>query len=170
MPTTPFLGQIIMFGGNFAIQNWVKCDGQLLAVSQNPALFGLIGTIYGGDGRTTFALPDLRGRVPVHQGDGPGLQSRAIGAEIGTEFVPLGPSQMPPHNHGFNADTLGALNKTPDNGLMATPGNDFLYGAGAPPDVFDTSAIGDSGSGNSHANVMPFQCVTFLICLLGAEP
>ncbi len=170
MPTTPFLGQIIMFGGLAPISGWARCDGQLLLISQNNALFNLIGTTYGGDGELTFGLPDLRGRVPAHQGTGPGLVGRMIGDEIGSESVPLQPSEMPAHNHGFNAEASTTLNLGPDNALIAEPPNSFIYGAGAPPDVLDTTAVGDSGGGNPHPNVMPYQCVSFLISLTGAIP
>jgi len=95
----PFIGEISMFGGNFAPRNWAFCDGQLLAISQNTALFSLLGTIYGGDGRTTFALPDLRGRVPIHSGNGPGLSNYRVGQKGGTETVTLNVTQIPSHNH-----------------------------------------------------------------------
>ena len=166
----PFLGQIIMFGGSFAIQGFALCNGQLLLISQNNSLFNLIGTAYGGDGQTTFGLPDLRGRVPVHQGPGPGLTVRTLGDRIGSENVQIQPNQMPAHNHGFNAEGELALNLPPEDALIAETTNTAIYGAGTPPDVFDTTAIGDSGGGNPHANVMPFQCVSFLIALSGTVP
>ena len=92
----PYVGQMIMFGGNFAIQGWALCNGQLLAINQNDALFSLLGTIYGGDGRTTFGLPDMRGRVPLHDGQAPGLTDRRIGQKIGSESVSVQPNEMPP--------------------------------------------------------------------------
>ena len=97
--SSPFIAEIIMFGGNFAPRSWAFCDGQLLPISQNTALFSLLGTIYGGDGRTTFALPDLRGRVPMHQGNGPGLTPRNLGSKGGEENVALNQQQMPSHTH-----------------------------------------------------------------------
>ncbi|MDF1642497.1 phage tail protein, partial [Thalassolituus oleivorans] len=101
----PFVGEIRMFAGNFAPRGWAFCDGQLMAVSQNDALFSLLGTVYGGDGRTTFGLPDMRGRLPVHQGQGPGLSLRRLGARYGEENVTLTVNEIPPHSHGFMAST-----------------------------------------------------------------
>ena len=102
----PYVGEIRMFAGNFAPRGWAFCDGQLLAVSQNDALFSLFGTIYGGDGRTTFGLPDLRGRIPLHQGHGPGLSERRLGSKGGGENETLTINQMPSHTHIFSATTL----------------------------------------------------------------
>ena len=98
----PFLGQITMFGFNFNPRGWAKCDGQLLPISSNQALFSLLGTTYGGDGRTTFGLPDMRGRVPLHQGQGPGLSPRQMGARIGAEDATISANEMPAHSHGMN--------------------------------------------------------------------
>ena len=97
----PFIAEIIMFGGNFAPRGWAFCDGQLLSISSNTALFSILGTTFGGDGRTTFALPDMRGRVSVHPGTGPGLSNRRLGERGGTETVGLNASQIPSHNHTF---------------------------------------------------------------------
>ena len=99
----PFVGEIRMFAGNFAPRGWAFCDGQLLATSQNDALFSLLGTIYGGDGRTTFGLPDLRGRIPVHAGTGPGLSPRRLGAKAGAEKVTLTVNELPSHTHDLVA-------------------------------------------------------------------
>ncbi|MEQ9567295.1 MAG: tail fiber protein, partial [Pseudomonadales bacterium] len=101
----PFVGEIRMFAGNFAPRGWAYCDGQLLAVSQNDALFSLLGTIYGGDGRTTFGLPDMRGRIPLHAGTGPGLSPRRLGSKSGSEKETLTVNQLASHSHGFNANT-----------------------------------------------------------------
>ncbi len=166
----PFLGEVIMFGGNFAIQGWAFCDGQLLSVSQNNALFSLLGTTYGGDGRTTFGLPDLRGRVPLHQGTGPGLSPRSMGSKFGSEQASVSGTQMPSHTHAFNAVSEPALNLGPGSALLAEPSNTNIYGAGTPPDTLDGSAIANSQGGSSHPNVMPFQCVTFQISLFGIYP
>lgn len=166
----PFVGEIIMFGGNFSIRGWALCDGQLLSLNQNQALFSLLGTTYGGDGRTTFGLPDMRGRVPLHQGSGPGLSPRNIGAKIGAEDATISANEMPAHRHGFIASTQPPLNQGPDGALVGQPTNDPIYGPGTPPDTFDASAIGDSGSGNEHPNLMPTQCVSFLISLSGVYP
>ncbi len=166
----PFVGEVIMFGGAFSIRGWATCDGQLLATSQNQALFSLLGTTYGGDGRTTFGLPDLRGRVPLHQGQGPGLTARQMGQRFGSEEAQIQANQMPSHTHTFNAENLGSLNLGPENGLLAEPINTNIYGTGTPPDTLDASAVGDSGSGAEHPNVMPFQCLPFLISLTGIFP
>lgn len=167
----PFVGQIILFGGSFAIRGWAFCNGQLLSVSQNDALFSLLGTAYGGDGRTTFGLPDLRGRIPIHQGRGPGLSPRNLGSKVGVEDVTLQPNELAPHNHVLNAWNSGAVNPGPDDQLTADPNaNNPIYGEGTPPDTLDASAIGDSGGGGQHPNVMPFQCVSFLIALRGIYP
>ncbi len=166
----PYLGQMIMFGGNYVIRGWALCNGALLRVDQHDALFSLLGTTYGGDGRTTFGLPDMRGRVPLHQGSGPGLTPRQIGQRFGQEHVHLEANEMPSHTHTFNAEKLGALNLGPADALIAEPSNTNIYGTGTPPDTLDASAIGDSGGGGSHPNVMPFQCITFLIALTGIYP
>ena len=165
-----FLGQIIMFGGPYAIAGWAFCNGQLLSVNQYDALFFLLGTTYGGDGRTTFALPDMRGRVPIHQGQGPGLSNYTLGDKPGSENVSLQANEMPPHRHRFNAEGRLGLNLGPDQALIAEEANTNIYGSGTPPDTLDGSAIGPSGAGNPHPNVMPFQCVSFLIALTGIFP
>src|SRR5450631_2987711 len=116
----PFLGEIRMFGFNFNPQGWAQCNGQLMAISQNTALFSLLGTNFGGNGQTTFGLPDLRGRVPVHAGQGPGLSPYNIGEQTGTENVTLLSSQMPSHSHGVSAN-LAANSGSP---LNAFPSND----------------------------------------------
>jgi len=109
----PFVGEIRMFAGNFAPRGWAFCDGQLLAVSQNDALFSLLGTIYGGDGRTTFGLPDMRGRTPLHAGQGPGLSNRRLGAKAGAENVTLTVNQLPSHRHDWQATTALASSQSP---------------------------------------------------------
>jgi microcystin-dependent protein len=119
--SNPFLGQVIIFAGNFAPKGWAFCNGQLLAISQYTALFSLLGTTYGGDGRTTFGLPDLRGRVAVSAGQGPGLSNYTLGEQTGTETVTLSTQQMPQHNHIVNAN-----NNT--SGAVASPSQAFLSG------------------------------------------
>src|SRR3712207_3315813 len=109
----PFIGEIRMVGFNFAPRGWATCDGQLLSIAQNTALFSLLGTTYGGNGQTTFALPDLRGRAALHQGQGPGLTNRVIGEASGTETVTLTTNQMPSHSHGVNANSGEAGTKSP---------------------------------------------------------
>ncbi len=182
----PFLGQIIMFGGNFAPRGYAFCDGQLIAIAQNSALFSIIGTIYGGDGRTTFALPDLRGRAPIHQGNGPGLTSRRIGTRTGTETNTLSLRNLPSHSHTVSAD----LSIAPRGGGPATstsPINNFPADstdfAGTPnlySDTADTTVragalnlslnINIAGNSSPVNNMAPFQAVNFIIALTGIFP
>ena len=168
----PFLGEIRMFGGSFAPRSWALCDGQLLAISQNSALFSLLGTFYGGDGRTTFALPDLRGRVPMHQGTGPGLTPRQIGRNGGSENETLTVAQMPAHNHSFQASVDVADSGYPALQLAANTEPASVYN-NVPPDTgtaMDANAVDSTGGSQSHSNLMPFQCVNFIIALFGVFP
>jgi microcystin-dependent protein len=166
----PFVGEIRMFAGNFAPQGWAFCDGQLLAVSQNDALFSLLGTIYGGDGRTTFGLPDLRGRIPVHAGSGPGLSLRTIGQIGGAENVTLTQNQLPAHNHEMAASGDLGSQSNPANNLLARISNNDLY-SGDPPDAaLSSQAIGAAGGSQSHTNLMPYLCINFIIALFGIYP
>ena len=116
----PFTGEIRMFAGNFAPRGWAFCDAQLLSVSQNNALFSLFGTIYGGDGRTTFGLPDMRGRIPLHQGQGPGLSNRRLGSKGGSEKVTLTTNQLASHAHDMNANTAAADTSAPQGRWLST--------------------------------------------------
>ncbi len=172
--TEPFIAQIVMFGGNFAPRGWALCDGQLLAVAQNSSLFALLGTVYGGDGRTTFALPDLRGRLPRHQGSGPGLTPRQIGKKDGIEDVVLNPAQMPTHTHQLDgtteqADSNAAGGGDPTGKVLAFASTN-IYSAVAPDSDFDASAVSDTGDDQEHSNIMPFLCVNFIIALTGIFP
>lgn len=165
----PFVGEIRMFAGNFAPRGWAFCDGQLLAVSQNDALFSLLGTIYGGDGRTTFGLPDMRGRIPIHAGTGPGLSARRLGTKSGQEKVTLTVDQTPSHDHTWNANTAVAQNRTPAGNLLASPSGNVYSGA-ANPTSFSSSAVSNVGGSRSHTNLMPYLCVHFIIALFGIYP
>ena len=166
----PFVGEIRMFAGNFAPSGWAFCDGQLLAISENDALFSLLGTVYGGDGSTTFGLPDLRGRIPVHAGNGPGLSSRSLGSMGGAESVTLTTNQLPSHTH--SAIGSGA------NGTDANPAGNFLAGSTVvapyvqetPDTAFAAAAITAVGGSQSHTNLMPSLCVNFIIALYGIYP
>jgi len=175
MPAEPLIGQIMMFGGNFAPSGWALCNGQLVAISQNSALFALIGTIYGGDGQVTFALPNLQGRTPVHQGQGPGLANYVMGQTGGQETVALTTNQLPAHTHP-NAGTVGACDgpataTDPVGRVFAIPtdGSNAFASAGA-------AAMGGGGTlpiqgGNTaHDNMQPYQCVNFVIALFGIFP
>lgn len=166
----PFVGEIRMFAGNFAPRGWAFCDGQLLAVSQNDALFSLLGTIYGGDGRTTFGLPDLRGRIPIHAGTGPGLSPRRLGAKAGEEKVTLTVNQLPSHGHPMRAssNTANALN--PGNALAATAQSQVYFNRDETMVSLNPASVGNTGGSRSHTNLMPFLCVHFIIALFGIYP
>ena len=167
-----FVGEIRMFAGNFAPRSWALCDGQLLAVSQNDALFSLLGTIYGGDGRTTFGLPDMRGRLPIHTGTGPGLTPRTIGQKYGQENVTLTANQGPAHRHDMRASTTPGTQNVPSGGLLASSPSVRLFRP-QPPVGSNLAAdtIGASpGDSRSHSNLMPFLCVNFIIALFGTYP
>lgn len=179
----PFIGQIVMFGGNFAPRGWAKCDGQLLPINQNQALFSILGTMYGGDGRTTFALPDLRGRAPIHTGQGPGLSARTQGAKGGAESVKLGVSHMPAHAHSVRAPGTSAKADTgsPAGAQMATvaaktgkkggSGGSAVYSQGGANDAAMLPfKSGRSGSNGGHENMPPYQTVNFIIALQGIFP
>jgi microcystin-dependent protein len=170
----PFIGQIQMFGFNFAPRGWTTCDGQLLPISQYQALFSLLGTIYGGDGRTTFGLPDLRGRVAIHMGQGAGLSNRPIGSRGGSETVTLTVGQIPSHNHIATAhatDERGNA-ETPGGNVWAKKARDDDYSTDPPAVTMNAAAvtIGNTGSSQSHENMPPFLTVNFSIALVGLYP
>lgn len=166
----PYVGEIRMFAGNFAPRGWAFCDGQLLAVSQNDALFSLLGTIYGGDGRTTFGLPDLRGRIPIHAGHGPGLSERRLGAKGGEEKVTLTVNQMPSHTHPLQASTTIAEETAPQDNVTAQPNAVNLYFATSPTAPMASDAITNVGGSRSHTSEQPYLCVHFIIALVGIYP
>ncbi|RNC88614.1 MAG: phage tail protein [Allomuricauda sp.] len=165
----PFLGQIIMFGGNFAPRGWALCQGQLLPISSNQALFSILGTIYGGDGRTTFALPDLRGRAPIQQGSGPGLSSINLGEKAGSESHTLLVNNLPAHNHGF-ALPMKAEGDTdnPAGGFVAGDGTNSF---GTVSDSTGGAGTTSNTGGNTAVNHRdPFLGVNFIIALQGTFP
>lgn len=167
----PFIGEIRMFGGNFAPLGWAFCNGQLLAIAQYDALYALIGTTYGGDGQTTFALPDLRGRIPIHMGTGGGLSPRTLGESSGTETVTLTSDQLPAHDHQFVGTTSAASAASPASALVATPTSVDLYRpATIPASNMAPGAIGMAGGSQPHDNIQPFQCISFIIALEGIFP
>ena len=164
----PFLGQVTMFAGNFAPRGWAFCDGQLLPISSYSALFSLLGTIYGGDGRTTFALPDLRGRVPVHPGSGPGLSSRRQGQSGGQENNNLTVNQMPTHNHQqLLASAEDGDSTTPVGGVLGVS-DDRNYVDGEPGGLMGNT--GSTGASQNVDNMQPFLCVNYIIALQGVYP
>src|SRR4051812_24764509 len=153
----PFIGEIRMFGGNFAPAGWAFCNGQLMPISENDALFTLIGTTYGGDGQSTFALPDLQGRLPLHQGQGPGItQSYVIGEKTGVESVTLTTQQIPTHNHGFLASTSPGTSNATTGNVPATPPQSKRFRLGVPSDPFPNTLIQPIGGSQPHDNLMPF--------------
>lgn len=165
----PFVGEIRMFAGNFAPRGWAFCDGQLLAVSQNDALFSLLGTIYGGDGRTTFGLPDLRGRLPIHAGSGPGLSPRRLGGKGGAEKVTLTVNQLPSHRHNLKASTNIPSDRNANGGVTGQTLSD-TYINDSPLTNMNSSAVSKVGGSRSHTNLMPFLCIHFIIALVGIYP
>jgi len=162
----PFIGEIRMFGGNFAPAGWAFCDGSLLAISEYETLFVLIGTTYGGDGQQSFALPDLRGRLPLHQG----LNSHIPGEKGGTEEVTLLLSQLPAHSHQLSASSAAALATAGPSGVLAASSSAQYYGSGMPTSDMAASAITAQGGGLPHSNMAPFQTVSFIISLFGIFP
>jgi microcystin-dependent protein len=167
--TSPFLGEIRMFGFNFAPTGWALCDGQLVSISQNTALFNLLGTIYGGDGKTTFALPNLQSRVAIHMGQGTGLSPYEIGQAAGTETVTLTAAEMPVHSHTLHAESTGATTDSPGGHSLAKAKTD-VYGKGAGATAMNGKSVGDAGSGQPHTNIQPYLTVNFCIALTGVFP
>jgi microcystin-dependent protein len=167
-----FLGEIRIFGFNFAPYGWATCDGQILPLSQNTALFSLLGTQYGGDGRSTFALPDLRGRVPVAQGQGPGLSNYAIGGTGGVESVTLTTSELPPHTHQAMGSTADGNQYDPSGAVWAqdTAGGSQPYGSAVPNVLLAQTAIGITGGSQPHANLQPYLVANFCIAMVGIFP
>ncbi|MFD2173436.1 phage tail protein [Rhodobacter lacus] len=166
----PFLGEIRMFAGNFAPREWAFCDGQLLPVAQYDALFSLLGSTYGGDGRTTFGLPDMRGRIPLHQGTGPGLSLRRLGSKSGTETVTLTVNQLPSHDHNFIASTAEAEDVSPQEGVLASVSGFNPYNTAIQSVSMHPGSIENAGGSQSHTNMMPSFCVSFIIALFGIYP
>ncbi len=167
---SPFIGELRLFAGNFAPAGWFLCQGQLLAIADFDTLFTLIGTTYGGDGQTTFALPDLRGRVPVHQGSGPGLSSQVIGEQGGAETVTLSTAQMPAHSHTQMATLAPASAAAgPGGGLLAVTAIK-VYGIGAPSTAMAPGAIAPAGGGQPHDNMAPFLALNYIISAFGIFP
>lgn len=166
-----FIGQIVMFGGNFAPRSWAFCDGQLLAISQNNALFSILGTIYGGDGRTTFGLPDLRGRIAIHAGNGPGLSNRGLGAKGGSEYNILNVTQLPSHNHAaqLNGSTAAADSPDPAGRYLAET-SDVIYSGSDSTTPMNGAVLSNTGGGQQVNNMQPSLAVNYIIALFGTYP
>jgi microcystin-dependent protein len=161
----PYVGEIRIFAGNFAPAGWMFCEGQLLPISENETLFQLIGTTYGGDGESTFALPDLRGRIPMHQGNG------FILAETGgAEEITLTVSQIPAHSHPLLANSGPGTVSAPANSVLAKTTTGFLYILENPTDNMAATSIGSTGGSQPHTNFQPYLCVNFIISLFGIFP
>ncbi len=171
-----FIGEIGIFAFTYPPQNWADCNGQLLDISSHTALFSLLGTTYGGDGRTNFALPDLRGRVPIHTGQGSGLSNYPLGTPGGVERVTLATAQLPAHNHAATAHATSAVadQRSPQNNIWATEaaGTTATYHSGAPNEVMDPQCVTteNTGNGQPHENRQPYLAVRFCICLNGIYP
>jgi microcystin-dependent protein len=163
----PYVGEIRMFGGNFAPAGWMFCEGQLLPISENETLFNLIGTTYGGDGQSTFGLPDLRGRIPIHQGNGFTLAENG-----GAETVTLTVQQIPSHNHAFLATGNTATSTAPANNVLAATSEATVsaYGTDAPKTNLAPQSISAVGGSQPHNNFQPYLCVDFIISLFGIFP
>ncbi|WP_274576956.1 phage tail protein [Sulfitobacter sp. PR48] len=177
-----WIGQIVMGGWNFCPRTTTEADGQLLPISPNAALFSLFGTMYGGDGRTTFALPDLRGRVPMHTGNGPGLTPRSQGQKFGTETVTLTEAQMPSHNHLMRVSNLTGNKQRPANDYISFPNFGGMTPSGEPlkifadelldstPKTLETDAITNAGGNQAHPNIQPVQVIRYCVVLQGLYP
>ena len=174
--TTPYLGSIMLFAGNFPPVGYLRCDGSLQSIANNSALYALLGTTYGGDGVNTFGLPDLRGRVPLHQGTGGGLTTRVLGQLGGSESVTLTTANLPAHTHQVIATTVDGTTTSPANALPAAPslGVSFLYldpaatgTTDAPPNA---GSIAPTGGSQPHTNIMPTLALTYVIAAEGIFP
>jgi microcystin-dependent protein len=161
----PYVGEIRMFAGNFAPAGWMFCEGQLLPISENETLFQLIGTTYGGDGQSTFALPDLRGRLPIHQGDG-----FIISETGGAEEITLTVNQIPVHNHPLLCSSSVANDPNPTDNVAGESSAISLYQSGNPAAAMAPQAISAIGGSQPHTNLQPYLCVDFIISLFGLFP
>ncbi len=161
----PYVGEIRMFAGPFAPAGWMFCEGQLLPISENETLFNRIGTTYGGDGITTFALPDLRGRLPLHQGNGFALSETG-----GAEQVTLGTAEMPTHTHTLQASTDDATSATPVGNAWAKAKTSIYFAAGGPQVNLSSNVLSATGGNQPHTNMQPYLCINFIISLFGIFP
>jgi microcystin-dependent protein len=170
MPATPYIGNIILFGGTFAPVGWLFCQGQLLPISQYDTLFALIGTTYGGDGQTTFAVPDLRSRVPIHQGQGPGLSNYIMGQAAGTETVTVTPNQMPIHTHSVQVSSSPANTGVPSGTVTLGVAAADMYIAEAADVSMHPQSISSVGGSQPHDNIQPYLALNYIIATEGIFP
>lgn len=169
----PTLGQIMMVGFNFAPPGWAMCNGQLLSINQNTALFSLLGTTFGGDGETTFGLPDLRGRSALHVGSGPGLSNISWGERGGQENVVLTQNQIPSHSHSLNVNSTGGTSSDPSGNYLASNSEGIKHYTGAPGSPVPSAnggSIGNTGNSQSHNNMSPYLGVYHVIAMQGIYP
>lgn len=168
---SPYVGEIRIFAGSFAPAGWAFCNGQLLAISEYETLFNLIGTTYGGDGQNTFAVPNLNGRVPVHQGQGPGItQNYQIGEMAGVESVTLTTQQIPTHNHAFLCSIDAAAATDPTNQVIAQSSQIHLFTEDVANKPMNPAALLPVGGSQPHENMQPYLCISFIISLFGVFP
>ncbi|HKJ53195.1 MAG TPA: tail fiber protein [Gammaproteobacteria bacterium] len=166
----PFIAEVRIFAGNFAPRGWAFCEGQLLPIAQNTALFSLIGTTYGGDGRTTTALPDLQGRAPMHPGRGPGLNNRRLGERGGVNQVTLSTNEIPNHSHAIRATDTSANTGDPSGNAFANTEPVKHYGPLTDPEYMAGPVIGPGGARQPHNNMQPYLTLSFIIALVGLYP
>lgn len=172
----PFIGMIILYGCNFNPRGWALCAGQILPISQNTALFSLLGVTYGGNGTTSFALPDLRGRAPISQGQGPGLSNYLIGQTLGSENISLLTAQLPQHNHGFKVANSSASVSMPTNNASIANFTDInadrgqLYNSLVPSTALNSTSVGATGGNLPHNNMQPYLVMNFCIATQGIFP
>jgi microcystin-dependent protein len=167
----PFMAEVRVFGFNFAPRGWAFCNGQLLPIAQNTALFSLLGTTYGGNGQTNFALPDLQGRACMHPGQGPGLSSRDLGEIGGQETVTLLTAQIPSHTHALQGSNAPSSNATPANNVLGRGAAGLLaYAPPGNPTPMAATAIGNQGGSQPHNNLMPYVVLNLCIALQGVYP
>jgi microcystin-dependent protein len=166
----PFVAEIRIFAGNFAPNGWAFCNGQLLPLSQNTALFSLLGTTYGGDGKSNFALPNLQDRFPMHPGAGPGLSPRDLGEQDGSATVTLLDSEIPSHSHALRAAAAGDTGIPSAAVVPAATGGERVYGAPSDPVPMAGETLGSAGSSQPHQNRQPYLALSFIIALQGIFP
>ena len=165
----PFLGQITLFAGPYPPIHYMDCDGRLLSINDYSALYSLLGNRYGGDGRTTFALPDLRGRLPMHFGQGPGLTSRNLGDRTGGEVAALSPDMLPSHGHALKGSSNSDGSTEPTGRVPGVSARN-LYGSSAPDADMVADAIAVEGEGGPHYNLQPYCVLRFIIAVRGVYP